>query len=65
MKMNTQQPKTYGTQQRSPEMEVHSITGLPKEGRKISNKQPNPTPKRTSKISPKVSGRKEITSQQN
>ena len=29
-------------------MEVHSITGLPKEDRKISNKQPNPTPIRTS-----------------
>ena len=30
-----------------PEMEVHSNTGLPREDRKISNKQPNPTPKRT------------------
>ena len=31
----------------SPEREVHSSTGLPKEERKISNKQPNPTSKRT------------------
>ena len=31
----------------SPEREVHSITGLPKENRRISNKQPNPTGKRT------------------
>ena len=32
---------------RIPEREVHSITGLPKEDRKISNHQPNPMPKRT------------------
>ena len=31
----------------SPEREVHSNTGLPKEDRKISKKQPNPTLKRT------------------
>ena len=31
----------------SPEREVHSNTGLPKKDRKISNKQPNPTPTRT------------------
>ena len=31
----------------SPEREVHSDTGLPKKDRKISNKQPNPTPTRT------------------
>ena len=47
MKMNSQQPKTYGTQQGSPEREVHSNTGLPKKDRNISNKQPNPTPTRT------------------
>ena len=41
--MNTQQPKTYGTQQR----EFHSHTGLPKNDRNISNKQPNPTSTRT------------------
>ena len=28
----------------SPEMEVHSNTGLPEKDRNISNKQPNPTP---------------------
>ena len=47
MKMNTQQPKTYGTHEGSPEREVHSNTGLPKKDRKISNKQPNPTSIRT------------------
>ena len=31
----------------SPEREVHSNTGLSKENRNISNKQPNPTPTRT------------------
>ena len=31
----------------SPEREVHSNTGLPKEDRKISYKQPNPTSKIT------------------
>ena len=31
----------------SPEREVHSNTGLPSKGRNISNKQSNPTPKRT------------------
>ena len=31
----------------SMEREVHSNTGLPKEDRKISNKQPNPTSTRT------------------
>ena len=45
--MNTQQSKTYVKQQGSPEMEVNSNTGLPIEGRKISNKQPNLTSKRT------------------
>ena len=43
--MNSQQPKTYGTQQK--EREVHSNTGLPKKNRKSSNKQPNHTPTRT------------------
>ena len=28
------------------EREIHSNTGLPKEDRNISNKQPNPTPTR-------------------
>ena len=31
----------------SPERELHSDTGLPKEDRNISNKQPNPTSTRT------------------
>ena len=34
MKLNIQQPKTYGTHEGSPEREVHSDTGLPKGGRK-------------------------------
>ena len=43
MKVNTQHLKTCGTQKGSPEREVHSNTGLPKEDIKISNKPPNPT----------------------
>ena len=35
MKMNTQQSKTYKTQQGSPEKEVHSNAGLPKKDRNI------------------------------
>ena len=31
----------------SPEKKIHSNTGLPKKGRNISNKQPNPTPTKT------------------
>ena len=31
----------------SPEKEIHSNTGLPKEDTKVSNKQPNPTSTRT------------------
>ena len=42
-KTNTQQLKTYGTQQRQSEREIHSNTGLPKKDRNISNKPPNPT----------------------
>ena len=40
-------PKPTGHSKGSPEIQVHSKTGLPREDRKISNKQPNPTPKRT------------------
>ena len=40
-------PKLTGHSEGSPEKEVHSNTGLPKNNRKISNKQPNPTPTRT------------------
>ena len=47
MKVNTQHLKTCGTQKGSPEREVHSNTGLPKEDIKTSNKQPNPTSIRT------------------
>ena len=38
-----------GHSESSPAREIHSITGLPQETRKISNKQFNPTPKRTTK----------------
>ena len=44
--MKTQQSKPMGHSEGSPEREVHSDTGLPKEVRNISNKQPNPTSKR-------------------
>ena len=40
-------PKPMGHSEGSFEREVHSNIGLPEEARKISNKQPNPTPKRT------------------
>ena len=50
--------------------EVHSITGLPIEDRKISNKQPNPKPKRTRKrrtdeAQSKLQKRKQTRSEQN
>ena len=35
-----------GHSESSPEREVHSDTGLAKKDRDISNKQPNPMPKR-------------------
>ena len=47
MKMNSQQPQTYGTQLRQSDREVHSDTGLPKKDRNISNEQPNSTSTRT------------------
>ena len=40
-------PKLMGHSKDSPEREVHRDTGLPKKGRNISNKQPNPMPTRT------------------
>ena len=52
--MNSQQPKTYGTQQGNCEMKVHSDTGLPKKNRNSSNKQPNPTPTRTPETTTKT-----------
>ena len=48
----------------SPEREVHSNIGLPKRDRNISNKQPNPMPRRTQRTTqthPGASRRKEIT----
>ena len=64
MKMKTQQFKTYGIQQKQSKGEVYSDTNLPQETRKISNKQPNFTPKdtrerRTNKMT-KVTVKKEI-----
>ena len=53
-----------GHSESSAKREMHSITGLPKEGRKISNKQLNPMPKRLEKqqqIKPRERRRKEIT----
>ena len=46
----------------SPEREIHSSTGLLQQARTASNKQSNPTPKRTRKqeTKPRVSKRKEI-----
>ena len=58
MKMNSQQYKTYGTPQNSPEREVHSNTGLPIKDRNISNKQPNPTSTRTGGTKTKTTQRK-------
>ena len=40
-------PKPMGHSKGSPEREVHSDTGLPKQNRKISNQQPNLTSKIT------------------
>ena len=54
MKMNSQQYKTYGTPQNSPEREVHSNTGLPKKERNISNKPPNPISARTQRATTKT-----------
>ena len=49
MKMITPQPKNSGTQKGSHKRKVYSNPGLPKEGRKISDTQPNLTPKRAGK----------------
>ena len=47
----------------SPDREVHSYTGLPKNNRNISNKRPNPTPTRTegTTTKPRVNRWKEMT----
>ena len=44
------------------ERDIHSNTGLPKEERKIANKEPNPTSKRTREkmTKPRESRRKKI-----
>ena len=56
-------PKLMGQSEGSPEKEVHSDTGLPKNNINISNKQPNSTS--TRKNSPWVEGRKYPRSEQN
>ena len=64
MKMNSQQSKTYGNSEGSPEREVHSDTVLLKKDRNISNKQPKPMPTRFEEQQlrqPRTSRRKEIT----
>ena len=62
MTMKTRQLKTYRMQQKQFQREVYSNTILPQETRKISNKQPNFTPKtgkrRTKKSSKLVEGKK-------
>ena len=53
-----------GHRESSPEREVHSNIGLPKKDRNISNKQPNPMPRRTQRTTqthPRANRRKEIT----
>ena len=50
--MKTQWSKIFGMHQKfskRPKREVYSNTGLPQEARKISNKQPNLTPKEARK----------------
>ena len=54
MKMRTHQPQTVRHSKSSPKREVHSTIGLPQEARKISNKQSDPTPKRTRKTPKKA-----------
>ena len=64
MTMKNNNPKPVGCSKSSSKREVYSNTILPQESRKISNKQPNLTPKaireRRTKKNPKVSRRKEI-----
>ena len=45
MTVKTQRPKPMGCSKSSSKREVYSNTILPQETRKISNKQPNLTPK--------------------
>jgi len=60
-------PKPFGYSKRDPKIDVYSITGLPQEARKISNKLPNLTPKggknkkqKEQQTKPQTSRRKEI-----
>ena len=58
-----------GHSEGSPEREVHSVTGLPKKDRTLSNKRPNRMPTRTpgttTNIPEQVEGRKYPRSDQN
>ena len=54
-------PKPVGHYKSSAKRKVHSNIGIPQETRKISNRQPNFTPKTTGKRrTKKISRRKEI-----
>ena len=60
--MKTQWSKIFGIQQKWFQSKVYSNRGLPQEARKVSNKQPNFTPKgaRKIRIKLKLSKKKEI-----
>ena len=63
MKMKTPQRKPLGCSKGSHKRKVYSNPGLPKEGRKISDTQPNLMTKELEKeqqIKPKTSKRQEI-----
>ena len=49
MKMKHENPKSLGGSKGDHKKELHSNPGLPKEGRKVSNMQPNLIPKRAVK----------------
>ena len=53
MKMRTKHTKSKGQSKSSPAKEIHSITGLSQEIRKITNKQSNFTLKASCKRTPK------------
>ena len=65
MKTKHNNPKSMGCRRSSSKKEVYSDTSQPQEMRKISNEQPNLTPKELEKeqTKPKVSRRKEIKDQ--
>ena len=64
MTMKTNNSKPMGCSKSSSKREVYRNTILPQETRKISNRQPNFTPKTTGKrrrtTTTKISGKKEI-----